>query len=57
MNNNVFLIEELLKKKNKKNFKTPQQKACWERGYLTGLLATLMEYDSSVKHKIKQYLN
>lgn len=49
------LVEKLLSENNSK-YKNTREQIIYERGYLTGLLATLASNDSYVYHAIKQQL-
>ena len=51
----VKKIERLLTKETaSKTFPTYQQQLAYERGYLTGMLATLAYNDNSVEHVVNQ---
>jgi len=51
----VELIEEMLREDAKKHrFATVKDRMIWERGYLTGLLASLAYNDSDVTYAIRR---
>ena len=54
--NEVELIEKLLKALPKQ-YKTVEDQLLYERGYLTGLLASIAHNDSSVKVILQERLN
>jgi hypothetical protein len=56
-NKNRELIEFLLKVKQSKKFNTAQERLAWERGYLTGLLSSLMSADSLVRSTVAKEIN
>jgi len=51
----VELIEEMLREDAKKHrFADTKERILWERGYLTGLLASLAYQDSDITHAIRR---
>lgn len=51
--NNVDLIEEMLKTNHPPEWKDYMQLRMWERGYLIGLLANLMDQTYLAKQEVK----
>ena len=48
-------IEKLLNDRIKNfTFKTKQEKICWERGFLTGLLQSILKEDPILFRRIKR---
>ena len=48
-------IENLLSEKmHNRKFKSVQEKICWERGFLTGLLQTILKEDPSLFLRMKR---
>ena len=48
------LIEQLIKE-NQKEFATPKEKLAWQRGYLTGMLSSLLHHEPQIRsHLTKQ---
>jgi hypothetical protein len=56
-NRNRDIIEYLLQVKRTKQFNSAQEQLAWERGYLTGLLSSLMSSDSLVRSDIIKQIN
>ena len=51
----IELIKRLLSHKaRQRSFKTAQERALWEKGYLIGLLASLSYYDSANTDRIRR---
>ena len=53
ISDNVKLIEEMLKTNHPTAWKDYAQLRIWERGYLIGLLANLMDQTYIVKQEVK----
>jgi hypothetical protein len=56
-NKNTELIEYLLQIGKRRRFNSAQEQLAWERGYLTGLLSSLMDADSLVKSTVIRQIN
>lgn len=56
-NRNTELIEYLLRIGKRRTFNSAQEQLAWERGYLTGLLSSLMDADSLVKSTVIKQIN
>ncbi len=55
---NIDLIQSLLNEaKATKNFDSKYQDLAYQIGYLMGLIAWLIDNDSSVKHEVQDRLN
>jgi hypothetical protein len=55
-NKNILLLEKLLALKNKK-YNTKTERLSFERGYLLGLIASVMSEDFVLRRKIQRYLD
>jgi len=51
LQNCIDVVEKLLRQNNRK-YKDSHEQLLYERGYLTGLLARLMNDDPNILHKV-----
>jgi len=56
-NKNTELIEYMLQVGKRRKFNSAQEQLAWERGYLTGLLSSLMNADSLVRSTVIKQIN